>query len=108
MVRFDDTLIDADQPWLGPSDLRGGGAETLVVDAVFVPPSGVTDLGLSVETDDLLKNSDEVMIISAGADVNLSGFTEVVDVDSLRWKINVVRILQPGSVVILAYFGISR
>ena len=95
------------EPWKGPDDPRPDVASRLTLDAVFVPPSGVANLGLETETEDLFKNADQVMIFSAGAQVDVEGFDEVTDTGT-RWKIDVLRVLKPGDVNILAYAGVSR
>ena len=107
LVQFEGPPTTSTTPWQGAVDPRGDVASNLTVYAVFVPPSGVSNLGLEIETQDLFKNSELVLIFSAGAQVDVSGFSEVVD-GSDRWKINVLRVLRPGTVSILAYAGVRR
>ena len=107
LVQFEGAPTDSVTPWHGAVDPRGDVASNLTVYAVFVPPSGVANLGLEIETHDLFKNSERVLIFSAGDQVDVSGYSEVED-GSSRWKINILRVLRPGTVSILAYAGVSR
>lgn len=107
LVEFDSTLSDAARPWLGPADPRTVPDSSLVLDAVFVEPSSGVSLGLALETDDLIKNSDQIMIVSAGAAVDLTVFGEVID-GSTRWKIETIKILKPGSEIVLGFVGVRR
>ena len=106
-VEFDTTLDDSDKPWRGPADPRATPESTLTVDAVFVEPLSVEQLGSSTRIKDLLARSDKIMIVSPGANVDLTIFQEVVD-GSESWKIQGVETLQPGSEIILNYVGVSR
>ena len=107
LVQFDGVDEDSDEPWLGPDDPRSATAIRLDVDAVFIPPSGVSSLGLETRTQDLFKDSDQVLIFSAGAQVEVGGFN-VVDDGVTPWKIDVLDVLRPGVTTILAYAGVSR
>ncbi len=107
LVSFDDTLQNPSRPWLGPADPRATPASTLVVDAVFVPPSGAAALGLSLQTVDLLKNAEQVAIISPGVDVGLEPFQEIID-GTTRWKIMMTEVLRPASQTVLAFLGVVR
>jgi len=106
-VQFDSTPTDGAKPWLGPTDPRTTPDSTLTVDAVFVSPAGAASLGLKAETSDLLKRSEQIMVVSPGAAVDLRIFNEVTD-DSTQWKIVGVQTLKPGSSVMLSYVGVRR
>ena len=83
------------EPWKGPNDPRPNVARRLTVKRCFCPPSGVANLGLETKTQKIcLKNSDQVLIFSAGAQVDVEGFDEVED--GTRWKIDILRVLKPG------------
>lgn len=105
-VRQDQTLSDAAQPWLGPANPRTTPNATLVVDAVFVDPSGAVKLGLSSEQSDLIMNSDQILIVSAGA-TNLLQFQEVLD-EGVYWKITTIETLRPGATTVLSFVGVKR
>lgn len=107
LVQFEGPSTTSTTPWQGAVDPRGDVSSNLTVYAVFVPPSGVASLGLEIETQDLFKNSERVLIFSAGDQVDVSGYSEVED-GSSRWKINILRVLRPGTVSVLAYAGVSR
>lgn len=107
LVQFDTTLSDSDRPWLGPADARSAPEATLAVDAVFVDPGSAAKLGLDFVVDDLLKRAEQVMILSAGADEDLSPYQEVID-GSTRWKITQTQVLRPADTTVLAFIGVRR
>ncbi len=106
-IEFNSTPAEADKPWNGPTDPRATPDSTAAHDAVFVEPSSAVKLGLSSEASDLIKRSDQIMIVSPGAAVDLRIYQEVDD-DSQRWKITAVEILKPGSSTMLAFVGVRR
>lgn len=109
-ISHDKTVADAAKPWEG-----GGGTSprtapdaVLVLDAVFVEPSVAARLGLSSETSDLIKRSEQIMIVSPGAAADdLGDFEEVLD-EGKHWKITGIEILRPGSTMFLAFVGVKR
>lgn len=105
-IRQDQTLSDAAQPWLGPADPRTAPDATLVVDAVFVEPSSAVKLGLATEQSDLVMNSDQILIVSAGS-TNLLQFQEVLD-EAIYWKITTIETLKPGATTVLSFVGLRR
>jgi hypothetical protein len=107
LVEFNRTPANVAEPWKGAADPRAVPDSTLVVDAVFVEPSSATKLGLALVDSDLVKRSDQIMIVSPGAAVDLSVFQEVLDT-SVRWKITAIEVLKPGASVVLAYIGVRR
>lgn len=107
-VAFDTTEADSSKPWNGPADPRSSPDATLALDAVFVPPGGVADLGRVDEVDDLLKRAEQVLICSPGAAVDLTAYQEVLDSDNTRWKITGVKTLKPGGSIVLNYVGVRR
>ena len=106
-VQFDSTPGDAAKPWNGPTDPRATPDSTLTVDAVFVPPSSASSLGLKDEVNDLVKRSEQIMIVSPGAAADLSIYQEVTD-GGEQWKIVGVETLKPGASVMLNYVGVRR
>lgn len=107
-VQFDTTPDDVAKPWNAAADVRTTPASTLVIDAVFVPPSGVTFLGQSSDATELLRRVEQVMIVSPGATDNLKDYQEVIDTDGSRWRVTMVEILQPANDVVLCYVGVRR
>lgn len=105
-ISYDDSLDDAGKPWDGLADPRGTPSDTLVVNAVFLPPGNVATMGLLTETDDLLVNSEQVMLVSPGAE-DLAAFQEVLDGGSY-WKIKGTNSLTPGAVQFLVAVGVAR
>lgn len=98
---------NTEEPWKGPDDPRPDVARRLTVSAVFIPPSGVSDLGHTEISQDLFKDSEQVMMFSAGAQIEVGGFDEVEDGET-RWKIDTIQTLRPGTVSIISYAGLSR
>ncbi len=110
LLKLGTTPKDPAKPWDGPADPRGTPDATLDIFATFVGPNS---LGLSATTDDMIKRSKQVMIVSPGADVDVRIFDEVYD-NGVYWKIaetdgvKGVEILRPGDDVVMAYIGVSR
>lgn len=107
LLKFDSTPEEAAKPWNGPSNPRGTPDAELPIDAVFVEPSAAVKLGLSLETDDLVKRSEQIMIVSPGVAADLSTYNEVLD-DSEYWKITGIQVLKPASSVVLGFVGVAR
>jgi len=105
-IRQDENLADANKPWKGPTDARDTPAATSVQDAVFVPPSSASQLGIENEQSDLILNAEQIMIVSPGT-VDLTIFQEVLDA-GIYWKIKNIEILQPGLDTVLAFVGVAR
>lgn len=106
-IQFDSTPGDVTKPWNGPTDPRATPDSTAAFDAVFVSPGAASSLGLSAETTDLIQRSDQIMIVSAGAAIDLRIYEEVDD-DSQRWKITGVETLKPGASTLLSFVGVKR
>ena len=108
LVQFDTVPTSASQPWKGNADPRATPAAELPIDAAFVNPSGASSLGLSLTTSDLLKRSEQILIISPGAQVDVTPFHEVLDIDGTSWKIQAMEVLRPGTETALAFIGVKR
>ncbi len=106
LVKLDSTPADPTKPWDGPTDPRTG-TTTLTLDGVAVDPTSAARLGLVSMTDDLMKRSEQIYIVAAGANVDLDVFNEVND-EGKTWKIEGVRTLRPGKVTVLSYIGVRR
>lgn len=105
-IRHDETLADADMPWLGPTDARTAPDATSVHDAVFVEPDSASQLGLAHIQSDLIMNAEQILIVAQGS-VDLSQFQEVLD-ESVYWKITDIQTLRPGSTTVLSFVGVKR
>lgn len=105
-IQHDTTPEIAAQPWDGPAAPRTTPASTLVLSAVFAHPRFVDRLGLTIEVDDLIRRSEQIMIVSQGTN-DLSIFQEVLD-GTTYWKITGVEILRPGDTTLLGFVGVRR
>lgn len=110
LVQFNDTETDSSKPWDGvnPTDPRATPDSTLVLDAVFIFPTGLLNLGLSTLQANLFARAEQIAIIAPGAAVATEGFNEIIDTDSTRWTIMETQTLKPGSDVVLGYLGLKR
>ena len=120
-ISFAETVQDPAKPWLGPRDPRAAASSfsddfssdfetgilvSLINDAVFVEPGDLEHLGHSLITEDLIKRSTKIMLVSPGA-LDLSIYEEVID-GSERWKITGQEFLKPGDTQVLAFVGVAR
>jgi hypothetical protein len=105
-IRHDETLADPLQPWLGPADPRATPDASLALDAVFVEPSSAVKLGIASETDDLILNSEQIMIVAPTA-TDLKQFQEVID-ETIYWKITEMTTLRPGTLAVVSFVGVKR
>ena len=106
-VAYDSVSADPTKPWEGPDDPRTTPVASDAFDAVFVEPSGTKGLGASLAVEDLAKRSEKIMIVAAGAQVDLSIYNEVID-ESVTYKIEGIETLRPGSLTVLAFVGLKR
>lgn len=105
--RTDRTPADPSQPWRGPAN--PGTPVDLALDAVFVPPNTVRQFGLSAlgegtETVDLLRFSEQIVIIAQ--DVDIRGYDQLID--TVTWRIVAYQVLRPGDVYMLGFLGVRR
>lgn len=105
-VRFRkvNTAVDAANPLAGPT-----AAPVLsdAVPAVFVVLTGNNSFGISKQTVELMKASEQTAMI-APSGVDYEEFTHIVDFDNSVWKIDVIDKLMPGVVPVLYFIGVSR
>ena len=101
--KLDSAAAYPDKPW------KGAGVPTVTTErelpAVFVPASG-SGLGRDIVNEELLSRVEQVALI-APTDINLSGFTVILD-DGVRWSIDWVQELRPGPLTVLYVFGVKR
>ncbi len=105
-IKHNSTLADTNQPWEGPTNARTTPDSVAVMSAVFFNPTEASKLGISFVQDDLVPRAEQIMMVSPGT-VNVQDFQEVLD-EGVYWKIGHVEIFKPGSLVALAYVGVSR
>ena len=108
LVKFDETPADAAKPWRGDLTPRLAPSDSVVVNGVFSDLSA-SKFGFNVDKLDFADRSDQVVLISPPTTVtqNLEEFDEIID-GTVRYKIEGVKILKPGSVRMLYIFGVSR
>lgn len=108
-IKLDRGDDDTDKPWRGKNDPRATPAASLDVPIVAVPPSGVTSLGLSVASTELVKRSEQILIAAPGNSAeDLLSYDEVLD-GSKTWKINGGETLQhDDGPAVLYYVGVRR
>ncbi len=107
LVQFDGIPATPSQPWKGANDPRAAPTASLILDAVFVEPQDAVKLGLAAESSDLIKRSEQILILSPGAAVDVRVYHEVID-DNENWKIQGVAVLRPGKEVVLAFIGVKQ
>lgn len=106
--QFEQDPANPAEPWDGPADPRGSLAAELVQRAVLVQPTGISALGIAYVTTDLLKRSEQIMIVAGTDGVDLSEFNEV-DTIGGSYKIVGIERLQPdGATILLWYVGVAR
>lgn len=106
-VAFDNVSANITKPWEGPDDPRTTPVASDVYSVVNVEPSGTVALGSSQKVTDLAKRSEKILIVSAGVQVDMSIYDEVID-ESVTYKIEGIEILRPGSITVLSFVGLKR
>lgn len=109
LEKLNKTPADNSKPWEGPADPRVSVQATVTTDGVFVDPGSASKLGIMVDGSDLLKRSEQIVIVAPGSTVtqDLSTFDEIVD-ESVRWKIIGAQKLKPGSTTLMYILGVRR
>lgn len=97
--------VDAANPLGTPAAV-----DTVVADipAVFVYPSGLVNLGLSVKSRELMKQSEQIAIIAADGANSFDQFTTITDQDGSEWAVMRCEVFKPGPVPVLYYLGVNR
>jgi len=103
------TLDDAGKPWRGTATPRTTVDASVTATAVVVSPAGAAALGIVTLDSELIKRSQEVMIVALGATStdDLSTFDEVLD-GTVLWKIQKVDTLKPADTTLLYFVGVAR
>ena len=105
-INQNETPADATKPWQGPTAARTAPKSTLKAEAVFVQPDSASKLGRTSISEDLIKRSDQIMIVPAGT-TDLIDFQEVLD-GTVYWKIVGIETLRPADTTILYFVGVAR
>jgi hypothetical protein len=103
-IQLDSTPDDTATPWENSTPRTGQTSVSLK--GVFVEPESSIQLGESYVSKDLVKRSTKILIVEPG-DNDLSTFDEIND-GGVKWKIEGVEILKPGTVTIVGFVGVSR
>lgn len=108
MIAFTEDNNDDAQPWKDRDD--DNDPSNLDLFAVVVPPSatknfGLQALGTGTQWDDLLTNSEKVVIAEGPTD--LREYSKVRD-GGVEYSIYAQQTLQPGDQILLSYIGLRR
>jgi len=108
-LKFDNTPDDVAKPWAKNTDLRTGAAsvETKLF-AISMHPTNVSDLGIKIRDDDLLKQVREILVIAPGKAFqgDLKEYQEVDD-GVRRFRITFMEQLRPANTTVLWYAGVT-
>lgn len=102
--RLDATVADPNKPWKGAGEPTV--AQSVNTVAVSLPHASLVDLGFNSVDDELLKRTEQVLLVPGGA-TDLEPFTNVLD-QGVRWGVTWVRTLKPADVTVLYAFGVKR
>lgn len=102
--RLSATPADPEKPWKGPGTPTVAESHDTV--AVSLPHASLVDLGFMRVDDDLLKRTEQVLLVPGGS-VDLEPFTNLLE-NGVRWRIEWVRTLRPATVTVLYAFGVKR
>lgn len=103
LQRLGNLPADVDKPWDG----AGSPVMELTddVQGVFVVPTG-KDWARSIATDEQLQRVEQILFVAPGA-VNFESRNVVLD-DGVRYGVDWVWSLRPGSNILLYAFGVKR
>lgn len=104
-LKDDPGAVDAADPLGEPS---GDPIEVDNVRAVVVYPSGLVNLGLSVNSRELMKESEQIAIVAPDGVNDFSTFTQMIDTDGSVWAIGKTEVFKPGDTTLLYYIGVNR
>lgn len=103
------TATDASKPWRGNADpdVGGAGLDPVTLDAVAVPPSSLNELGMKINTPDLVQQASRVFIAAPPeTPVDLSAYDEVVD-GSAVFRVIKLDELRPADTTLLYYVWVD-
>ena len=96
---------DSDKPWkpTGGADP----ASEVSCKATFVPLASTAELGMNLTDDELFKRCSQVCLVAGGQTQDLSRHNLLSD-GGVPYRIEAVKVLKPGSVVMLYAFGVMQ
>jgi hypothetical protein len=99
------TIADANKPWKP----AGGLDDDTEVETfgTFVPIASDRDLGMEWQSDEMFKRAKHVCLV-AGGDTDLMRYEALVDEDDEQYGIGSVKVLKPGSTVMLYAFALMQ
>lgn len=97
---------EPDKPWRGSAAQRAAPVAQTTADAVAVPPSDGTRLGLNLSQPELLKSAEQIFIV-APPEVELDPFHLVQD-GGQDYRILFIEKLRPATVTLLYFVGVAR
>lgn len=109
-IEYDQDVDDEEKPWDGPTDPIDDGT-SVTLQCVFVPPAkvrayGITTLASDYDIDGLFNKYDRIgMVAPEGND--MSRFSAVV-IDSVRFGMDRLAVLEPADTPIIAFVGVKR
>lgn len=106
--QYDTTPAAPSQPWEGPTDPRAGGVVELEQTAVWAQPSSAITLGFGYQADDLLKRSDQMLIIAGNDTDDLTDFDEVDGPGGIYKIDNIQKLMPDGETVLVWFVGVSK
>jgi hypothetical protein len=102
--RLSGTAQDSTKPW------KGAGTPTVEKSikqkGTFLIHEGRRDLGFLGLDEELLKRVEQIVLVAPGT-VDLTDYNAILD-NTVRYSIEWLRILKPGSVTCLYVFGVKR
>lgn len=109
-LRFDQTPADVNQPWNGPADPRATPDASASVIGLFIQPVVAQTLGLTTVDQDLMKRTEEIVLVAPGAanpPFDLTTANELID-GGVNKKITFVETLRPNTITLLYFVGVAR
>lgn len=105
------TPADPTKPWQGAAAPAQG--LTVFRNAVFLPLSGIADLGIELTDEELTLSANEAILVPFGTDAELGDGTFYGCIDDPtgngpRLNFKWIKILKPGNQIVLYAMGIKR
>ena len=108
-VRANETLTDPNKPHQGNLTPYNPPAETVVIDACFVPVGDTAQLGLEFTEPAFLDKGEQLVIIGPGPTNTVDFFTFDAILDgTTHWKIKASEELKPGPQSMIYFFMVGR
>ena len=108
LQRLGTTPADSAKPWRGPANPMSPVAAEVVLNGVSVPPDSLRELGLMVQSPELVQRSKIIFIAGPDADdTDISTFNNLVDADGKIYRVVVIHTLKPALVQLLHFIGVE-